>query len=82
MRIMRMVETASIGSKYESIAAILLGEKLPFSIYDLDDNTIITANKTITQTELTVLATTWPNVSIPDSPIKPMLEKRLGRLRE
>jgi hypothetical protein len=66
------------GDKYESIAAILLGEKIPFSIYDVDGNTIITANKAINQTELKVLAMTWPNVSIPESPIKSMLEKRLG----
>jgi hypothetical protein len=63
--------------KYESVAKIILDEKIPFEIYDKEGNIIVPKNTKINKTMLTNLVSTYPNIKMPENPITKMIEKRL-----
>jgi hypothetical protein len=64
---------------YEYLISVFLGEKIPFDISDLEGNVIIPAKKTINKTMLYQLYEKYPNVNIPESPIKNMINKKFNQ---
>jgi len=67
---------------YESISNVFLGEKIPFDISDLQGNIIIPAKKQINKSMLINLCNDYPNVNIPEPPIKTMIDKKFNQSKQ
>jgi hypothetical protein len=66
---------------FEYLIDVFLGEKIPFDIFDLEGKVIIPAKRTINKTMLYQLYEKYPNVNIPESPIKNMIDKKFNQTK-